>query len=147
MSIDFDCLLAKVLHDPPYLLQVESCGKSRKKILQKSVPEEEHTVDFPRGSRACGHAAAVKVLFANLAVNFLEYVAYRCKGDGNVFFARNIILAHRVMEDWQTQCDQLFWAQSERVLVEIFHLQEDEVQGVVKRGWHVELELAELQDM
>ena len=101
LSIDLDSLLAQVLYDAPDFFQIKSVRESRKKMLQKSVSEKKHSIDLSRRLGADRILAIVKVIVANLVMDFLENVANRCEGNWNVFLARDIILAQRVVEDWE----------------------------------------------
>ena len=80
-------------------------------------------------------------------MNFLEDVAYRCESNRYILLSGNVILTHRVVQNWKSQCDKFFWTQSEGAFFKIIELEEYEMQRVIKRGWHVKSELAELQYM
>ena len=81
LSIDLDSLLAQVLYDAPDFFQIKSVRESRKKMLQKSVSEKKHSIDLSRRLGADRILAIVKVIVANLVMDFLENVANRCEGN------------------------------------------------------------------
>ena len=83
----------------------------------------------------------------NLLVNFLEDVAYSCECNRYILLSGNVILTHRVVQDWKSQCNKFFWTQCKGGFLKIIELEEYKMQRVIERGWHVKSELAELQDM
>ena len=50
-------------------------------MLQKSVSEKKHSIDLSRRLGADRVLAVVKVVVANLVMDFLENVANRCEGN------------------------------------------------------------------